>query len=119
MSASFYELLRYAKTGIASADMTDYDKIKAIAMAGGAKYPVQTITGIPPITFKSDGRPLDNVTIIGNGQQTGTPAPDDPVMPEFVGERTENLFDKNAIVTGYAIDETGTVKSNENFCITD
>ena len=44
---SFYDLLKYAKTGIASSDMTAYDKQRAIAMAGGAKYPVTTLTGIP------------------------------------------------------------------------
>lgn len=83
---SFYELLKYAKTGISAPDMTAYDKIRAIAMAGGAKYPVQTITGVPPIRFRSDGSPLDNVTIIGNGQQTGTPSPDNIIMPDFCGK---------------------------------
>ena len=39
---SFYDLLKYAKTGIASPDMTAYDKQRAIAMAGGAK-PIQPI----------------------------------------------------------------------------
>lgn len=97
---SFYELLKYAKTGIASSDMTAYDKMKAIAMAGGAKYPVATITGIPPISFKSDGRPLAAWSISGNSRQDGTPAPDDPIYPDFVGERTENLFDKDNIIDG-------------------
>lgn len=85
MSANFYELMLYAKTGIASPGMTAYDKMRAIAMTG-AKYPVQTITGVPPISFLADGRPLDNVTIIGNRQQTGTPTPDAPIMPDFCGK---------------------------------
>lgn len=64
---SFYDLLKYAKTGIASSDMTAYDKMRALAMAGGAKYPVQTITGVPPLPFLADGRPLSAWSIDGNG----------------------------------------------------
>lgn len=81
---SFYDLLKYAKTGIASSDMTAYDKLMALRMHGN--LPITTITGIPPISFKSDGRPLDSVSIIGNGQQTGTPSPDNIIMPDFCGK---------------------------------
>ena len=35
MSANFYELLKYAATGIASPDMTAYDKMRALAIAEG------------------------------------------------------------------------------------
>lgn len=86
MRRNFYDLLKYAKTGIASPDMTAYDKMRALAMAGSAKYPVQTITGVPPISFRSDGSPLDNVTIIGNSQQNGTPTPDAPVSVDGCGD---------------------------------
>jgi hypothetical protein len=34
--------------------------------------------------------------IDGNSQQTGTPTPDNPIVPEFVGVRTGNLLDKTA-----------------------
>ena len=34
MSATFYDLLKFAKTGIAAPDMTAYDKQKALAMCG-------------------------------------------------------------------------------------
>lgn len=40
MSATFYDLLKYAKTGIASPDMTGYDKMKARAMFSKTKKPV-------------------------------------------------------------------------------
>lgn len=83
MSASFYELLKHAKTGISSPSMTGYDKLKALAMAGG--IPVSTLSGIPPISFKSDGTPLTAWSISGAMTQTGTPTPDAPIMPEFVG----------------------------------
>lgn len=48
------------------------------------------------ITFYTLGTPVGSLTIHGNGEQTGTPTPDNPVMPEFVGVRTAQLFDKNA-----------------------
>ena len=58
----------------------------------------ETITGVPPITFDgSTGEPLVSWTILGNGSQSGSPTPDNPVMPEFVGVRTGNLLDFNAL----------------------
>ena len=39
MSASFYDLLKFAKTGVAAPSMTAYDKLKAQALCGGAKKP--------------------------------------------------------------------------------
>lgn len=119
MSASFYDLLKYAQTGIASPDMTAFDKLRARAMSGG--YPVQTLTGIPPLTFKSDGTPLISWSMLGNGQQTGTPTPDNPIMPEFVGVRTANLFDRNAepSETSKFIRDDGTTESNSAFNVSD
>lgn len=56
----------------------------------------ETITGIPPITFDgSTGEPLVSWTILGNGQQTGTPSPDNIIMPTFCGVRTGNLWDED------------------------
>lgn len=99
MSASFYDLMKYAATGIASPDMTAYDKMRARAMTGG--YPVRTIEGVPPISFTSDGKPLTAWSIYGNGQQTGTPTPSAPVQPEFVGDKTANLVDSAIVQNGY------------------
>lgn len=39
MSATFYDLMRFAKTGIASPSMTQYDKMKALAAFGGDAEP--------------------------------------------------------------------------------
>lgn len=84
MSASFYDLLKYAKTGIAAPNMNNFDKIRALSLAGG--YPLSTITGVPPLTFRADGRPLISLSMLGNGQQTGTPTHDNPIMPDFCGK---------------------------------
>lgn len=79
MSASLYELLRYAKTGIAGSGMTAFDKGRALAMYG-VSIPVSTIAGVPPLSFQSDGTPLTAWSI--EGASGG------------VGDATANLFDE-------------------------
>ncbi len=78
----------------------------------------ETITGVPPITFDgSTGEPLVSWTILGNSSQSGTPSPDNITMPEFVGIKTANLFDKNApdrTTTGY-IKSDGSIQSSTSF----
>ena len=91
MSASFYDLLKFAKTGVASPDMTHYDKQKALAMCK-AGFPVKTLTGVPPISFKSDGTPLTAWSIIGNMVQSSVPTPSAPITPEECGEKTGNII---------------------------
>lgn len=88
MSVSFFDLMKYARTGIASPEMTGFDKLRARAAFGG--YPVSTITGTPPISFKADGKPLTSWTIAGNMVQTGTPTPDAPVTPQECGDLVES-----------------------------
>lgn len=95
MPSNFYDLIKYAKTGIDAPSMSNLDKIRALSLAGG--YPLSTITGVPPLTFRADGRPLTAWSMLGNGQQTGTPTPDAPIYPEFVGERTKNLLDNQML----------------------
>jgi len=90
MSASFYDLLKYAATGQASPSMTYYDKMRASTLMGGGT--VQTLTGIPPLSFKSDGTPLISWSMKGNGSQSGTPSPDNIIMPTFCGVRTANVM---------------------------
>lgn len=41
MSTPFWKLLKFAKTGISSPDMTSIDKMKALAMRGGEPKPVK------------------------------------------------------------------------------
>ena len=89
MSASFYDFMKYARTGIASPSMTHYDKQKALAMCGGG-FPISTITGIPPLTFRADGTPLTAWSISGNMVQTGTPTPDAPITPQECGDLVES-----------------------------
>ena len=85
MSANFYELLKYAATGQVSPSMTYFDKMRASMLMGGS---VQTLTGQPPLSFKSDGSPITVWSMKGNGSQSGTPTPDAPIQPQFVGVKT-------------------------------
>lgn len=88
MMTSYFNLLKYAATGQASPSMTYYDRMRASTLMGGV---VQTLTGQPPLSFKADGTPLISWSMKGNGSQTGTPTPDNLVMPTFCGVRTLNL----------------------------
>lgn len=90
MSSHFYDLLKYKKTGIANPNMTSYDKVKAHALCGGS-IPINTITGEPPLTFRSDGSALTAWSISGNMAQSGTPTPSSPIQPQECGDKTANL----------------------------
>lgn len=59
-----------------------------------------------PAQIQASGEPLTDYLISGNTVQDGTPTPEAPVDVVGCGERTWNLFDKNAtdITNGYAID---------------
>ena len=87
MSASIYELLKYGKTGIAAPDMTHYDKRKALAMFGSG-WSTKTISGVPPISFKSDGTPLTAYSITGNGRHS---------LNLFDCDRTDGIIDNSYI----------------------
>ncbi len=86
---SLYEILKARKTGIAP------DMWTALAGAnfGGAGSGAETkeITGIPPLSIRSNGTMLLDYLISGNMTQTGTPTPTTPIQPSECGERTGNL----------------------------
>ena len=98
MSATFYDLLKFAKTGIAAPSMTQYDKLKALSMCK-AGFPVATISGVPPISFKSDGSALTAWSISGNMVQSSVPTPSAPITPEETGDKTANQFDISKVPT--------------------
>ena len=59
-----------------------------------------------PAVIQASGESLTDYTIYGNTVQDGAPTPEAPVDVVGCGERTGNLFDKNAtdITNGYVID---------------
>ena len=58
---SFYDLLKYAKTGIASSDMTTYDKLHS----ADAGVTIPTARGTNTLTVDTDLKPSE-MTITGH-----------------------------------------------------
>jgi hypothetical protein len=84
-----YEILKTSNLGASFApDM--YTALWAQKLARDGE--VKTLSGAPPLSFKANGQPLLDYLISGNTVQSGTPTPDNPVMPQGTGERTGNLW---------------------------
>jgi len=62
------------------------------------KAATDTVTTLP-VDIYADGNTA-TVGISGNTVQNGTPTPDNPIMPQGTGERTENLFDISTVEKG-------------------
>lgn len=78
-----YEILKTSKLGASFApDM--YTALLAQKLARDGE--VKTLSGIPPLTFPSNGQPLLDYLISGNTVQNGTPTPDNPIMPVGTGD---------------------------------
>lgn len=91
-------------------------------MSKGGGYSQLTLTGVPPFEFYSNGDPIISLSMLGNTQQTGTPTPDNIIMPTFCGVRTANLFDYNTMahgVDGSYLDESGNLQSSNAWVVTD
>lgn len=56
-------------------------------------YTIATYTGTLPATLTgTKAGYLHSYKIYGNTEQTGTPTPENPIVPQECGERTENMF---------------------------
>lgn len=84
--------------------------------------PESVIDDAPPISFLTNGDSLSSVVLSGNGQQTETPTPDSPVMPEFVGVRMGNLFDYRTMsgtITEKYLNANGELVNDNSWGVTD
>ena len=68
--------------------MTHFERLFAQKVGGGK---INEISGIPPLRYIGDGRPLTDYRIAGNAIQNGTPSPDAPADAAGSGVRTGNL----------------------------
>ena len=74
-----------------------------------------TITTLPADLY-ADGTNA-TVGLVGNMSQSGTPTPDNPIMPEGCGERTANLYNidakntDNGYINGTQLNKDGTTES--------
>ena len=90
---NYFDILKAAKVG---GNLPSYYETLFARKLPCSKYAWQetTLTGIPPITFAAKGTPLTAYSITGSMQQTGTPTPTEPIVPEECGDKTANLWDE-------------------------
>lgn len=95
-----YEILKTAKLGTAAApDMYTGLLAQKMKFAKGSGE-IAELSGVPPLSFRANGKPLIDWKIYGNFQQNGTPTPSSPITPSECGERTANLSTQNYVQKG-------------------
>lgn len=70
----------------------------------------------------SDGTAITAYTLKGNEEHTGTPSPQNPVMPNGVGDKTANLFDYQTMSSGELnkfLNADGSLTNNNSWSTTD
>lgn len=65
--------------------MSNFERLFAQKF-GGSGGEIEELEGAPPLTFTANGQPLLDYLISGNTVQTGTPTPENPIMPIGCGE---------------------------------
>ena len=85
---TLWEILKANKTGIAPAMFT----MLAASKMNGGRDRLHELSGTPPLSFTSKGKPLTAWSITGNTVQNGTPTPDTPQEVKAVGDKTTNLL---------------------------
>lgn len=79
---TLWEILKANKTGIAP----DMFTMLAASKMNGGRDRLHELSGIPPLSFTSKGKPLTAWSITGNTVQNGTPTPENPVEVAGVGD---------------------------------
>ena len=78
---SLWEILKASKTGIAPDIYTRLLSDKLVSAGNIAE-----LADVPPLYYRSNGKPLIDYTIYGNTVQNGTPTPENPIQPQECGE---------------------------------
>ena len=79
---TLWEILKANKTGIAP----DMFTMLAASKMNSGRDRLHELSGTPPLSFTSKGKPLTAWSITGNTVQNGTPTPDNPIMPQGTGD---------------------------------
>jgi hypothetical protein len=87
-----------------------YTDVKKIPMSNPITV---TKTSFPAVIKNNLTSSVDSYVIKGNGSQSGTPSPDNIIMPTFCGVRTGNLYFKR--IAGTNISESGTITTLTGF----
>lgn len=81
----FYEQI-FSRGRATGEGMTHFERLFAAKFGGSPPPEVREYTGAVPVTITADGTPLIDYLITGNTVQSGTPTPDNPIIPEGCGE---------------------------------
>ena len=65
--------------------MSNFERLFAQKF-GGTGGEIKELKGVPPLTFRANGQPLLDYRIYGNTVQSGTPTPENPIIPIGCGE---------------------------------
>lgn len=76
-----------------------------------------SISGVPPLVIKTNGKDLTNYEIYGNSVQDGTPTLDMPIEVESVGEKTKNLINWDFLLDNTYITKVDNGYYSENYGI--
>ena len=79
---TLWEILKANKTGIAP----DMFTMLAASKMNGGRDRLHELSGVPPLSFMSKGKPLTAWSIVGNAVQNGTPTRDSPIIPQGTGD---------------------------------
>ena len=71
---------------------------------------------LPAVLTGTKAGYLHKYKIYGNLTQNGTPTPENPIVPQECGERTENLFDADSTHQGYYNNSGNFVANNKYIC---
>lgn len=89
--------LRDVVTGFGNRDPLAEVWRRSLRGSGGGSA---VITGVPPLRYIGDGRPLTDYLISGNAVQDGTPTPENPVPVVGCGTDTEDGYKLPLTVNG-------------------
>ena len=70
---------------------------------------------LPAVITGTKAGYLHSYKIFGNTEQTGTPTPENPIVPSECGERTGNLYDESTLLNGYYDTTSYQYYPNDNY----
>ena len=83
-------------------------------------YTIDVYTGtLPAVLTGTKAGYLHSYKIFGNTEQTGTPTPENPIVPSECGERTVNLLNPSGAQSGYLKADGSIVQGHETLMYTD
>ena len=94
-------------------------KMAFMSIINSVKGFIRKVVGTSSITLPDclNEDSLINMQIYGNSVQDGTPAPDNPVEIESVGELSKNLFNTDWLTTAFTVHDDGITFSTTGYAV--